>query len=74
MDIKTVEEQVDEKIMAVKQAAVAKLLTMPSSELIKLANEGGINRSSLEMALAKRLEHIEAILDSHNASHAALII
>ena len=74
MDIKTVEEQVDEKIMAVKQAAVVKLLTMPSSELIKLSNEGGINRSSLEMALAKRLEHIEAILDSNNGSHAALII
>lgn len=74
MEIKTVEEQVDEKIMAVKQAAVAKLLTLPTSELIRIAREGEANRSSLEMALANRLERIEAILDSHNASHAALII
>lgn len=74
METKTVEEQVDEKIMAVKQAAVAKLLTLPTSELIRIAREGEANRSSLEMALANRLECLEAILDSHNASHAALII
>lgn len=74
MEIKTVEEQVNDKIMAVKQAAVAKLLTLPTSELIKIAKEGEANRSSLEMALANRLERLEAILDSHNTSHAALII
>lgn len=57
-----------------RERAVANLSARSSSELISLARANNSLPSTLETALANRLEQVEAILASHNGSHAALIV